>query len=46
MPVCTIVILREAKRSRRIHAAVDEDAPHGFCDFARNDAGESRAVIN
>jgi hypothetical protein len=31
------VILREAKRSRRIHAAVDEDTPHGFRDFARND---------
>ena len=21
-------------RSRGIHAAVDEDAPHGFCDYA------------
>jgi len=32
-----VVILRGAKRSRRIHAAVDEDALHGFRDFARND---------
>ena len=32
-----VVILREAKRSRRIHTAVNEDTPHGFRDFARND---------
>ena len=31
------VILRGAKRSRRIYAAVDEDASHRFRDFARND---------
>jgi hypothetical protein len=33
------VILREAKRSRRIHAAVNEQAPLDFasCDFAQDD---------
>jgi len=40
----TNVILRGAKRvilrevaGRRIHATVDEDTPHGFRDYARND---------
>jgi len=32
-----VVILREAKRSRRIHAAHLHPPPHGFRDFARND---------
>jgi len=32
-----VVILREAKRSRRIHAAHLHPPPHGFRGFARND---------
>ena len=32
-----VVILREAKRSRRIHATHLHPPPHGFRDFARND---------
>jgi len=32
-----VVILREAKRSRRIHVAHPHRPPHGFRDFARND---------
>jgi len=27
-------IRRHSARNRGIHAAVDEDAPHGFCDYA------------
>jgi len=32
-----VVILRGAKRSRRIHATHHHPLPHGFRDFARND---------
>jgi len=44
IPVCVqndkkVVILREAKRSRRIHTAHPHPPPHGFRDFARNDGG-------